>query len=135
MDYKEYMKPFEEWLTAQGLSRKTMRRTLNRTEAFLDYLAYHSDLDAEDEVPVTNELLSEGERFLGKFFGYYMYHNLLASVGTMGEYAGSVRKLYKWLALNGNVSRETAEGVIKRISSESSVWRENLRDYEADEED
>ena len=43
----------------------------------------------------------------------------------------TAKKLYKWLALNGNVSSETAEKVIMHIASERPAWRESIQEYEA----
>ena len=121
---KGYIDRFEPWLVRQGLTQKTIRRHINNIWVFLDYLSKNFDITYEEELVITDEVLTNAERVLDGFFGYDMRHKLFATKDGVRQYASSIRKFYKWLAVEGIVSDDIKDDILSYVKSELPFWSE-----------
>ena len=124
-----YMDEFAAYLTdVEGLAKKTVKRHVLHAEGFIYYMAthgYEADPDCkEEELPMDDMLLRRGIEFIGMYFSYFMPTKCFATPGTLRESGGSVKKLYKFLAYKGVVSREECNEILDEIKYGMKIWME-----------
>ena len=120
-----YMDEFEDYLTnTEGLAKKTVKRHVLNAEGFIYYMAtrgYEADPDCkEEELPMDDTLLKRGDEFIGMYFSYFLPRKCFATPGSLRVSGGSVKKLYKFLALNGVVTDEECQEVLEGMQ----LWME-----------
>ena len=73
---------------------------------------------------MNDDLLRRGGEFIGMYFSYFLPQKAFATKDDMRKSTGSVKKLYRFLAVKGIVSEALCQEIIEDIKDGLPLWLE-----------
>jgi len=135
MDYEKYMKEcekirgenkklisgFKEWLSAKGISQKTINTHVSNADFYInEYLLYEDAIEAKD-----------GAMGIGMFLGYWFIKKAMWSSKTaIKENAASLKKFYQYLYENNKVSEKDFVYLKDLIKADMPEWLATMERYD-----
>ena len=117
---KAFLREFERWLMAQGLSDKTVDRHWYNADYFLNgYLL--------DEQPLT---MREGLEYVFDFLGTHLIQEAgWSKIRVLKENITSIKKFYQCMAERGHVSQKDYDDLVAMIAANKDRWYAENQSY------
>lgn len=108
---------FSDWLTAKGLSEKTVGNHCSNMDFFLNrFLLY------EDAKPAETGVFE-----VGSFLGYWFIQKAMwASRSSIKSYAATLKKFYTFMHEKGRITQEDLDDLKAEIKEEMPEWLATL---------
>ena len=117
---EEYLKLFEEELTAAGLSSKTIRNHIFNVDFFINDYMLREEPQTIDLVPAC----------LDTFLGYYFIHKCMWSTPqTIKSTAASIKKFYKCMLNHGKIEKDDYDFLCSEIKDNMEDWQDECAVY------
>ena len=118
---EKYLKDFEKWLKAKGLTEKTIKNHLNNMDLYLNnYLNYYGVKKMEDGI-------SSAYGFLNDWF---IRKCLWSSITSIKECAASIKKFYKCMNELGNIDKDSYDFLYNSINDNMDEFISTLIEYD-----
>jgi len=123
----KYNAPFYEqfaaWLTASGLSERTIRSHLENVQFFADkYLTYSEPLRRVDEADVSDVSLFLSDWFLRKA--------MWSSPSAVRSNIASFKKFFRWMEQEGHMDADDVAEILLDLKENRDEYIEDAEAYE-----
>jgi site-specific recombinase XerD len=117
---KKLLAAFETWLSAKGLSQKTIKKHTSNVDFYINiFLLYEDAIEAKD-----------GAERIDSFLGYWFTKKAMwASKAAIKENAASLKKFYQYLYEEGKVSEEAFSALKESIKEDMPEWLATMDRY------
>jgi len=118
---KKLISGFEMWLSAEGLSQKTIDKHTSNVDFYInEFLLYEDAIEAKD-----------GAGEIGMFLGYWFIKKAMwANKSAIKENAASLKKFYQYLYEDGKVSEEAFSAMKESIKEDMPEWLATMDRYD-----
>lgn len=117
-----YIQQFKEYLTLQGLSKKTICRHCNNVEFYLNTFSLREDAN-DYNFGCTSYALND-------FFGYFFIRKCMWSTpNTIKSTAASFKKFYAFMLSKKYITKEQYEELTSTIKDNMFFWQEECEDF------
>jgi len=115
------LEQFDQWLSAKGLSEKTVRRHVENADFYINaFLLY------EDAIPA-----KDGASHISMFLGYWFIRKAMwASPRAIRENAASLKKFYTFMWEQGQIDRDELQDLKETIKEEMPEWVGTIERYD-----
>ncbi len=115
-----YIREFDNWLMAKGLSNETIQRHIDNVHFYLNsYLLHEDAYRMEDGCFRIDD-------FLGRFF---IRKCMWSTPKTIKQNATSLKKFYMCMLEAGHITRESYDALLATIKSDMPLWIEGCEAY------
>lgn len=115
-----YIREFDNWLMAKGLSDKTIQRHIDNANFYInEYLLHEDAYRMEDGCYRIDD-------FLGRFF---IRKCMWSTPATIKQGATSIKKFYRCMLDSGHITRESYDTLLATIKSDMPLWIEDCEAY------
>jgi hypothetical protein len=125
----ELLRTFEQWLTGQGLAKKTVQRHLDNVSLFAD--VYMADVGGSVEISRSADQaeIVDVDEFLSAWF---IHECLDSSAKALEANLASLVKFYTCLRETGLMEAEDADEILELLQADRDYYIQAARDYEGD---
>ncbi len=118
---KKLISDFKTWLSAKGLSQKTIDNHTSNMDFYInEFLLYEDAIEAKD-----------GAGEIGLFLGYWFIKKAMwANKSAIKGNAASLKKFYQYLYEDGKVSEETFSAMKESIKEDMPEWLATMERYD-----
>lgn len=118
---KKLIAGFKTWLSAKGLSPKTIDKHASNVDFYInEFLLYEDAVEARD-----------GAEKINTFLGYWFIKKAMwASRTNIKENAGSLKKFYQYLVEHDMVSEEAFSALKESIKEDMPEWLATIDRYD-----
>ena len=118
---KKLIAGFETWLSAKGLTQKTIDKHSSNADFYInEFLLYEDAIEAKD-----------GAGEIGMFLGYWFIKKAMwANKSAIKENATSLKKFYRYLHEDGKVPEEAFSEMKETIKEDMPEWLATMGRYD-----
>lgn len=120
-DNAKLLADFNQWLSKEGLAKKTVRRHVDNTEFYINTFLLN-----DDAIPA-----KDGASHISMFLGYWFIRKAMwASPGAIRENAASLKKFYTFMHEQGHIDADELQDVKATIKEEMPEWVATVERYD-----
>jgi len=120
-DNETLISGFKTWLSAKGLSQKTIDKHTSNADFYInEFLLYEDAIEAKD-----------GALEIGLFLGYWFIKKAMwSSKNAIKENAASLKKFYQYLYEDGKISEAVFSEMKEMIKEDMPEWLATMGRYD-----